>query len=246
MKNIFAITILLLAGTGVVGQTKDLKRNQFADFSVTVGKSQQSFALSYVYNWQVGKKKKWELGVGARNTLYTGIKNEYITAGPARLTRSTTIPFIIFFAGQNEENFDTLEVQRPLINLFNITANIGYNISPKWYAGFNIDVIGFSFGRKSSAALASNGINYTEPAAKPSAFNLLLTGDHDKGSLNSEFFLRYRLNKRWSLKGVYQFLFEEYKTSKFKQTASDGTVINRFRNKANNFGLGVSYNFLTK
>ncbi|MGE5107442.1 MAG: hypothetical protein ACM3H8_07850, partial [Sphingobacteriales bacterium] len=219
------------------------KQNQFADFTVTAGKSQQSFALSYVYNWQIGSKKKWELGVGLRNTLYTGVKNEYITAGPARLTRSFTIPFAVFFAGQREENFDTLEVQRPLINLLNVTANIGYNISPKWYAGFNIDVIGFSFGRKSSAALASKGINYTEPSAKPSSFNLLLTGDYDKGSLNSEFFIRYRLNKRWSLKGVYQFLFEEYQTNKFKQVADDGTVINRFRNKANNFGIGTSYDF---
>ncbi len=243
MKNIFALTILLLAGMNVVGQTKDHNRNQFADFSVTAGKSQQTFALSYVYNWKVGRKKKWELGVGARNTLYTGVKNEYITAGPARLTRSNTIPFIIFFAGQKEENFDTLEVQRPLINLFNITANIGYNISPKWYAGFNIDVIGFSIGRKSSAALTSNGVNYTEPSAKPTTFNLLLTGDHDRGSLNSEFFVRYRLDKRWSLKAIYQFLFEEYETSRFKQITSDGTVIRHFRNKANNFGVGVSYNF---
>ena len=244
MKKILALNILLLAGMTVWGQTKDSKINRFADFSVTAGSSQQSFALSYVYNWKIGAKKKWELGIGARNTLYTGVKNQYITAGPARLTRSTTIPFIIFFAGQKEENFDTLEVQRPLINLFNITANIGYNISSRWYAGFNIDVIGFSFGRKGSAALTSNGINYTEPAAKPSAFNLLLTGDHDKGSLNSEFFLRYKLDKRWSVKGIYQFLFEEYKTSKFKQTAPDGTVIDRFRNKANNFGVGVSYNFI--
>ena len=246
MKKSLALSILLLAGMTVWGQTKDSRINQFADFSVTFGQSQQSFALSYVYNWQVGKKKKWEFGVGARNTLFTGVKNEYITAGPARLTRSFTFPFIIVAAGQREENFDTLEVQRPLVNLFNITANIGYNISPKWYAGFNIDVIGFSFGRKSSAALQSNGINYTEPAAKPSTFNLLLTGDHDKGSLNSEFFVRYRLNKRWSIKAVYQFLFEEYQTSKFKQVAGDGTVINRFRNKANNFGAGVSYNFLNK
>lgn len=243
MKKTLVITILMLAGMAVLGQTKDLKRNQFADFSVTFGKSQQSFALSYVYNWKLGTKKKWELGVGLRNTLYTGVKNEYITAGPARLTRGFTFPFAIVFASQKEENFDTLEVQRPLINSLNITANIGYTISKKWYAGFNIDVIGFSFGRKSSAALTSNGINYTEPAAKPSAFNVLLTGDHDKGSLNSEFFLKYRLNDRWSLKADYQFLFVEYQTNKFKQTASDGTLINRFRSKANNFGVGVSYNF---
>jgi hypothetical protein len=101
-----------------------------------------------------------------------------------------TFPFLIFFAGQKEENFDTLVVQRPLTNSINVTFNIGYNISPRWYAGFNIDVIGFTFGRKSSAVFT--GINastgeqgtFTEPESIPASFNLLLTGDHDLGSLN--------------------------------------------------------------
>ncbi|MBD0352117.1 MAG: hypothetical protein ICV65_13265, partial [Flavisolibacter sp.] len=63
------------------------------------------------------------------------------------------------------------------------------------------------------------------------------------GSLNSEFFLRYRISGRWSVKGVYQFLFVEYKTTNVTQTAPDGTIVDRFRNKANNGGLGITYHF---
>jgi hypothetical protein len=242
MKRILITITALLVFAVSFAQTKNAgKKSEFLDFAATIGTSQGSFAFSYVYNWKLGKNKRFEIGIGARNTLYLGTKTDFITAGPAKLTRTNTIPFLIFFAGQNEQNFDTLEVQRPLINSVNISANLGYHISPKFYAGFNIDVIGFSFGRKGSAVLKSNGFNFTEPAAKPTAFNVLLTGDHDKGSLNSEFFLRYQLNKKWSIKGVYQFLFVEYETDRVKQTAPDGTVVSRFRNKANNFGLGVSY-----
>ena len=134
-------------------------------------------------------------------------------------------------------------MQRPFINALNATANLGYHFSDRFYGGINIDVLGFSFGRKSSAILTSNGNTATEPKAKPTAFNLLLTGDNDLGSLNSEFFLKYRIADKWSVKGVYQFLFAEYKTTSIYQTAPDGTTVDRFRNKANNFGVGVSYNF---
>jgi hypothetical protein len=237
-------TFLLTAGmvTGF-GQTHvTTTRQQLADLAFTAGESQGSAAASYIHNWVIGKNKKWELGYGVRFTSYFGTKKDFITA-PARLARSTTFPFAIVFAQQLEKNFDTLSVQRPFTNSLNFSANVGYRLSKKLTGGFNIDLIGFTFGRTSAAVLTSNGVTQTEAAAKPSHFNLLLTGDNDLGSLNSEFFLRYQLNQRWYLRAVYQFLFVEYKTASVKQTAPDGTEVYRFRNKANNFGLGVSYNF---
>ena len=237
--------MLLLLVPALVGKGQDEKRNsvnQFVDFTATAGKSQGSFALAYVHNWKIGKGKKPEAGVGARLTSYVGTKTTFITA-PGKLARSTTIPFVIVFAEQETANWDTLSVQRPFTNSLNITADFGYNFSRHWYAGFNIDLIGFTAGQKTSAILTSNGITTTEPVAKPAAFNALLTGDNDYGTLNSEFFLKYNLEKRWAIKAVYQFLFIEYKTTTTKQIAPDGTAVTRFRNKANNFGLGVAYSF---
>jgi len=80
-----------------------------------------------------------------------------------------------------------------------------------------------------------------ENQAKPAHFNLLLTGDNDYGSLNSEFFVKYKISQRWQLKALYQFYFAEYKTTTIYQTAPDGTMVYRFRNKVNAFGLGLSY-----
>jgi hypothetical protein len=242
-KKILIAGIVLFTAAATNAQVKtNTHHNRFVDFAATIGSSQGTVAGSYVYNWKLGKKKKWEAGLGARWTSYFGTKTAFITA-PARLARTSTTPFLIFFAGQKTESQDTLTVQRPFTNSFNLSANFGYNFNSRWSGGFNIDLIGFTIGRKSSAILTSNGITTTDPAARPAAFNVLLTGDHDRGSLNSEFFLKYKLNEKWGIKAVYEFIFAEYKTTSVKQTAPDGTINDRFRLKGNTFGLGVSYHF---
>jgi hypothetical protein len=242
MKNLMITVIALISSlTGFTQQKADTKNHRFADLAATIGSTQGSGAASYVYNWKLGKKKKWEAGLGARLTSSFGNNLAYTTAGPAKFTRSTTTPFLIVFAGQRPENWDTLTVHRHFLNAFNLTANFGYKFSPKWSGGFNIDLIGFSFGKKSVATFLQNGATYLEPSAKPTAFNVLLTGDHDRGSLNSEFFATYKINEKWAVRGIYQFLFTEYSTGTIKQRLPDGSTINRFRNKANNFGIGVSY-----
>jgi hypothetical protein len=229
-------------------QSKQKSTSQWVDFTGTIGSSQGTIAGAYAYNWKFGKKHRLELGTGLRWTTYAGTKKNFITSGPAKYTRSFTTPFLIFFAGQKEANFDTLEVQRPLANSINVTINIGYSISPKWYTGFNIDVIGYTFGRRTGGVLSGkNGAgqqgNYSDNRVDPTPFNLLLTGDHDKGTLNSEFFLRYQLTDKWRIKGVYQFIFVEYKTQTVQQAIPNGPLNEVFRNKANNLGLGLSYNF---
>lgn len=243
-KNIFLVFTMLFSTVMLYAQQDKTATviNRFADITATVGQSQGTASASFVNNWKLGDKKKWELGLGLRYTSYSGTKKDYITA-PAKLSRSTTFPFAIVFAGQETQNWDTLTVQRPFTHSLNLTGNIGYSFNEKWYGGVNIDLIGFTVGRNSSAILTSNGNTVTESKARPSAFNLLLTGDNDLGTLNSEFFLKYNINKQWSIKAVYQFLFNEYSTTSVFQTAPDGTVVDRFRNKINAFGAGVSYNF---
>ncbi len=242
-KKIAALAALLLFVFSIQAQDKKPRTNRFIDLTLTAGSSQGTAAFAFVNNWKLWKKQKFEIGLGARWTTYTGSKKDFLTAGPARHTRSFTTPFLIFFAGQKEANFDTLTVQRPLTHSLNITINLGYNISAKWYAGFNIDAIGFTVGRKTAGIFTSNGITMIDQASKPSSFNLLLTGDHDLGTLNSEFFLKYKIAERWQLKALYQFMFIEYETQMVKQHIPNGPENTRFRNKANNLGLGIAYHF---
>lgn len=236
------MALLLLLAPALFAQHIFPRVNRFADITGTAGSSQGTIAASYVHNWYLGKRRKWEVGAGLRWTSYFGTKTDFITA-PARLARSTTTPFLIVFAGQKTSNWDTLTVQHPVINSLNFSLNFGYNFTAKWSAGFNIDLIGFSFGRRSSGILTSNGSANNEPNAKPYGFNALLTGDNDYGSLNSEYFIKYRVNNHWGIKAVYEYYFAEYQTRSIKQTAPDGTMVTRFRNKVNALGIGISYHF---
>jgi hypothetical protein len=241
MKCTSIILLVLISNAVSAQERNELQRmNRFVDFTATIGASQQTLAASYVHNWRLGKKRKFELGLGLRNTAYFGVKKDFWTA-PADVARGSSVPFVVVVSSQETQNWDTLTVQRPLTNSLNISANFGYHINKKLYAGFNIDLIGFTVGRTSSAIFTSNGTTTTEPEAKPVPFNLLLTGDLDLGSLNSEFFLSYNLNDHWSVKGIYQFMFVEYKTTNVKQTVPK--EVDRFRNKANNGGIGVAYHF---
>src|SRR5882762_8970820 len=86
--------------------------NQYIDFATAIGNSEGTAAFSYVHDWRFGKRKRLEAGLGLRLTSYLGTKREFYTA-PARLARTTTVPFAIVFAGHEEKNLDTLTLQRP-------------------------------------------------------------------------------------------------------------------------------------
>jgi hypothetical protein len=242
-RNCFFTCVFLLITIHASAQkvTRE-KVDQFVDFTGTIGESQGTAAASYVYNWRLGKKRKLELGLGARWTSYFGKEKDFIT-DPAKLARSTTTPFVIVFSGQETQNWDTLTIHHSFINSINISFNAAYEFFHNFYGGLNIDLVGFSFGERASGVLVSNGQTTIEPSAKPTTFNVLLTGDNDYGSLNSEFFLKYKLSEKWGVKAAYGFYFAEYKTNTVKQTAPDGTIVDRFRNKVNTLGLGIAYHF---
>ena len=103
--------------------------------------------------------------------------------------------------------------------------------------GFNIDAIGLSFGGENKGTYI-NGSQVQNAISNPTTFNALLIGDHDRGSLNSEFYGKYRLNDRWSVKAGLQHLFTEYTTvTKVQQFPEPN---DRFRNKSTLFMIGVS------
>jgi len=96
----------------------------YLDFTVALGNQEGTAIFSYVRNWRLGKTGKLELGLGLRWTSYIGTKTTFYTA-PANLARSSTVPFLGVFSGHEEQNIDTLTVQRPLTSSLNLSANAG-------------------------------------------------------------------------------------------------------------------------
>ncbi|MFM6923985.1 MAG: hypothetical protein ACKOU7_00655 [Ferruginibacter sp.] len=243
MKQIF-ITIsftLVFFCTGNAQHQGKRPVDNFAELTGAIGSSQATGALGYVYNWKYGKHRRLELGLGLKYSSYFGT-NLYFRTAPARLTSGRTDPSVLF-SDDIDQNIDSVLFPKAQTNFLNLNLNIGYNLSKKIYEGFTIDAIGFSFGKKQSGIYYGNnfasGIAVT---AKPTAFNVLLISDNDRGSLNSELFVRYKWNDSWGVKLGLQFLFAEYTTESKVQTTPTGDKNDRFRKKMPGAGIGVTYN----
>lgn len=244
MKKLLLLIFMTVAFTGLVtAQQKKAKAvDNFVDLTAGIGSSQGTGALSYVYNWKVGKRKRFELGLGARFTSYFG-SNLYYTTAPAKLTSGKTDPTVLF-TKDIQENIDSVLFPKAQINSLNLSLNFGYNFSKRFSAGLTIDAIGFSFGKKQSGFYYGNNFATAVPVnARPTSFNLLLISDNDRGSLNSELFARYRWNDSWGVKLGLQFFFAEYTTDTEVQTTPSGDKNDRFRKKMAGVGIGVTYNF---
>ena len=236
MKKIFFLSLILL----IINQLTfaQSKNQQSIDLSIAaVGGF--SPALSYSYNWGLGKKGKFRIGTGIRFTYFASGKKDLITA-PATLTSGEKGPQVLF-KENIFSNFDTLKVSKTRVGYLNIPIHLQYNFSKKFEIGFNIDAIGLSFGSKQNGtfyASDSKSLNKSTQSAKPTAFNLLLVSDNDLGSLNSEIYARYWLNDKIGLRAGMSFQFIEYKTDKKLTFEND-----RFRTKSLLPMVAISYKF---
>lgn len=244
MKRILFATFFIVFVSAIANaqQKKARAVDNFVELTAGIGSSQGTGSLAYVYNWKVGKRKRWELGLGARFTSYFG-SNLYFRTAPAKLTSGKTDPTVLF-REDIDANIDSVLFPKAQVNSFNLSLNFGYNFSKKFSAGLTIDAIGFSFGKKQSGTYYGNNFaTGVATTAKPTAFNLLLISDNDKGSLNSELFARYKWNDSWGVKLGLQFFFAEYTTATQVQTTAGGDKNDRFRKKMAGVGIGVTYNF---
>jgi hypothetical protein len=225
-KQVFLFLIAISLVSAAVAQKITDRKQRFADLSFGFGSSQGSIAAGYFYNLNLGVKKRFFIGTGVRFNAYYGSKINYLSA-PAKL------------AGE-ESKTDTLVAPKPSVYAINALVNLGYNFSPKIQAGFNIDLIGFSFGPQGKPTFITNGTSIPTQA-KPTGFNALLVGNNDRGTVNSEFYLRYKINNKFGVKAAYQYFFTELTTTTEVQTVPEKN--DRFRNKASLFSIGVSYHF---
>jgi hypothetical protein len=205
------------------------------DLDLAIGKTQGNASFAFLHDWHLGKKKKLVLGVGGRVNAYLA-RNQYYLTAPAKLTSGKTGIGVIFTENLTE-NIDTFLIAKPNVYSVNALINLGYRLTDMLAVGFNIDAIGFSFGANKNGNYI-NGSQGQSEKAKPTEFNLLLTSDNDRGSLNSELYGRYSMTDQWSVRAGLQFLFTEYTTQTNVQQYPEPN--NRFRNKSLMIMIGTS------
>lgn len=215
-------------------ETETIKTKQtYSDINLGVGIYTDGFAGAIAYSrlYPVAFKKRFYIGYGVRFTSYFGTNGDYVTA-PADVSEGN------FFKPQNEEKLDTLFMSSSQTNSLNAAIFLMYKFTPKFSVGFNIDAIGFSFGKDQTTTFYSYSENIpaTNSNASVTNFNVLLTGDYDIGSLNSEIYAHYDASDKIAIRAGANFIFAEYTTD--QKFAFDN---DRFRKKSLGLMLGIAY-----
>lgn len=236
---ILILSVPLAAQTLEKDPKKGFRYNNYFELSGLVSPDQYGGTGSWSHYHNTGKKKKnFKIGYGARITSVFGIDRFYVTA-PAKLTRGVTGPIAIFSEKQLD-NYDTISLARPQINSLNLYFSVQYTLFRRLDLGINADLAGISFGTKEIAEYTSSKNNpgdfsQAQPAY-PTGFNLMLLGDNNLGSLNSEVFARFWITNQWAIKASLNFVFIEYTTVNTLRLGND-----RFRNRTFMAGLAVTF-----
>lgn len=200
------------------------------------GESTTSMTLGFSHLYGFGSSRRFKLGYGVRLSSFFGSDRKF-TAAPPDLASQENPQY--FQLGNGFFGYE--DSGKSQINAINLGLYTDYSITENILVGFNIDVIGFSFGAKKDGTVynSSNGIIPIDTSsAKPTSFNALLVGNNDIGTLNSEFWIGYKIASNVMVRGAFSYLFTEYTTDNQYQDDND-----RFRYKAAQGAVGVSYVF---
>lgn len=195
-------------------------------FTVGGASDEQQIAIDGSKFWRLGDSKFY-LGTGVRLTSQWSNGQTFKTA-PAELTRGENGLGSIFNQ-EKKSNIDELTLGHSHITSLNILFQILYQFDDLWSVGFNIDVIGYSYGERRKGRYnpySEDGQWPDKVSARPSEFNLLLGGDNDRGSLNSELYVLRKVSENWAAKLGVVHAFTEYETKQRLRNDND-----RFRKK---------------
>lgn len=106
---------------------------------------------------------------------------------------------------------------------FNVMAGLEFITPQQILVGFNVDLIGATFGTRSYKTVGNDPIYYITPEH----FNLIGVGENSTGSLVNEFYLGYMFKKGIAVRGGVTFYSTaiNYKSNKLENTAIIGSVI---------------------
>lgn len=216
---------------------------QTLDLGLATKGSVTTIALSINRLHGLWQSRRLRIGYGLRLTSAFGRNTDYKTA-PSELVKGPGKESVLgLFSKDLDENIDTLRLPKTQGHSVNLSFNLEYVLSRRVELGFNIDVVGFTFGPKQSGTFIANRpvrspLSGTDQEAYLTQFNVLLGDRSDRGSLNSESYVRYRFNPHFSLRTGLSFQFNEYTTTNKLTFGND-----RFRSSNLRVLLAAAYHF---
>ncbi len=226
MKITSSIILLLLfcgKATAQSPSVESTKHKYFLDFAGGSNSFDNHLSASFGHKWYCDSHPNVYFSLGWRNSLLSGNQSDYYSAPPEYWSDKT--------------KRDTLSVSNPLHFNSTIFASAAITFFSRLEMGFNIDLIGLTYGPKKSSNYNpnSNAVDVSSSTLGPS---LLLSGSRDIGMLKSEFYSGFQVTNKWMIRGGMSSFVAEYKTEDELQQGNS-----RFRNMEFMPFLAVRYSW---
>jgi hypothetical protein len=158
--------------------------------------------------WGLAQGGRLQAGLGGRVTYFWGPANELDRQNGAAPPAALVVP-------------------QPRLLALNLALHLRARVAGPVRLGFNLDLLGASFGPGRTAETTSSA---AIPEVRPVRNNVLLGGLADQGTLNSELYASLALPHHLSVRGGWSHVVTAYEVN--------DTRYRRFRNLA---ALGLSY-----
>lgn len=215
MKKItYVLSMLCILSSSAFGTTLS------HTFDVSYGFNKDSFLNGVSYKPMFGffSNDRFKIGLGVRYSGFmagNGLKYE-------RVDSALDSSFLV--------------LDRPQTHSFNTVFETTYTMWNKLEIGFNIDIVGYGYGKGRTANYQSlDGALAGAQASDAPNLDLFLFGKRDKGQLGSEFFLGYKFNPHLGVRAGLSHLITEH------QSVQTLEGENRFRHLGNFIFASINY-----
>ncbi len=167
-------------------------------------------SVSYTQTLEFGKERSYRLGTGFRFN-YFNFKNREFKGVETKINNVSIIP---------SPKLTGASINIPIVAEFH---------TKKILLGINVDIIGFSFGKTRENPTISNYKGTLDSLnASPRGTSLLLLGKNNRGSLNSEIYLGYKVSDELTIRGGVSSLSSSIR-GRYTPKSGEETTLGRFQ-----------------
>lgn len=171
-------------------KAKPWKENHYVDMSLGLGSKIFTGSVAWHKMFNIAWKKRIRLGAGLRANMANVTKRMYVTAFPNRPDAGT---------------YDSLFLDDHTIYSINLTFHADVSLAQWIDVGLNLDVVGVSFGETTDASYRSATFlpAISTEQTKPELLNVFAFGNNNRGTSNTQFYLRFWPGENFFVKAGY-------------------------------------------
>jgi|GEM_PF-4184980 len=203
MKRILLLCYIVSAALTLRAQTGEIpkdtvapvkgkawKENHYLDISMAGGENIFITSVQWDKLFGIAWKKRVKIGFGVRVNMANTWAKDFRTP---------------FYNRPDQNTFDTLRMDQQTTFFVNLTFLAEISLFKWMDAGLCEDIVGVSFGERGEGSLYGESVPFggIRQSTHPALFNAFLFGQNDRGSLNSQFYLRFWPTNDFFIKGGF-------------------------------------------